>query len=483
MRRKTIFYKMVIGALLLSILSGCGKKAGVDYIQENDSRQDAVSASDLHLNYSVSNGRTTVNVDADVNTSLSMQSAPVATAVRCDYTNEDITRIAAAIFDEGSYKLFLPYSRQSKENITAACDAFAETFATYADKSKIPYNLLAECSYAQNAKDGGVFDPIETDGTIQYYPTIKPSADSEEFCNFCNIRGTIDGKDYQLSFVQTRKHCMLVLHKDYNEELTYGLFNQLSPIRPDMLETLAGSDNICSYSTEGASTLVTDTLSRMGIDDYVVTDVFPTQTIQTVYDIDDTYQVSANYNKEPVISYDSYLVYGGRSLDALTPVYTTANFQPELTDYESMDQDENGTISNYQDYIFYGYEFITANVGNDGLNYLIVANPMKIETIDVDMANTLDFSQIDTIAQDYINKHTFDETVYDITDIRYGLIRVSNEEDDSYQLLPAWYYLAKGSEESKPYYFPSAYVIINAIDGSIYNDELGYIYQHRNKSD
>lgn len=218
MRRKTIFYKMVIGALLLSILSGCGKKAGVDYIQENDSRQDAVSASDLHLNYSVSNGRTTVNVDADVNTSLSTQSAPVATAVRCDYTNEDITRIAAAIFDEGSYKLFLPYSRQSKENITAACDAFAETFATYADKSKIPYNLLAECSYAQNAKDGGVFDPIETDGTIQYYPTIKPSADSEEFCNFCNIRGTIDGKDYQLSFVQTRKHCMLVLHKDYNEE-------------------------------------------------------------------------------------------------------------------------------------------------------------------------------------------------------------------------------------------------------------------------
>lgn len=432
MRRKTIFYKMVIGALLLSILSGCGKKAGVDYIQENDSRQDAVSASDLHLNYSVSNGRTTVNVDADVNTSLSTQSAPVATAVRCDYTNEDITRIAAAIFDEGSYKLFLPYSRQSKENITAACDAFAETFATYADKSKIPYNLLAECSYAQNAKDGGVFDPIETDGTIQYYPTIKPSADSEEFCNFCNIRGTIDGKDCQLSFVQTRKHCMLVLHKDYNEELT---------------------------------------------------DVFPTQTIQTVYDIDDTYQVSANYNKEPEISYDSYLVYGGRSLDALTPVYTTANFQTELTDYESMDQDENGTITNYEDYTFYGYEFITANVGNDGLNYLIVSNPMKIETIDVDMANTLDFSQIDTIAQDYINKHTFDETVYDITDIRYGLIRVSNEEDDSYQLLPAWYYLAEGSEESKPYYFPSAYVIINAIDGSIYNNELGYIYQHRNKSD
>lgn len=426
MRRKTIFLKMVIGALLLSILSGCGKKAGVDYIQENDSRQDAVSASDLHLNYSVSNGHTTVNVDADVNTSLSTQSAPVATAVRCDYTNEDITRIAAAIFDEGSYKLFLPYSHQSKEDITAACDAFAETFATYADKSEIPYNLLAECSYAQSAKASGVFDPIETDGTIQYYPTVK------EFCNYCNIRGTIDGKDCQLSFVQTRKHCMLVLHKDYNEELT---------------------------------------------------DVFPTQTIQTVYDIDDTYQVSANYNKEPEISYDSYLVYGGRSLDALTPVYTTANFQPELTDYESMDQDENGTISNYEDYTFYGYESITANVGNDGLNYLIVSNPMKIETIDVDMANTLDFSQVDAIAQDYINKHTFDETVYDITDIRYGLIRLSNEADDSYQLLPAWYYVAEGNEESKPYYFPSAYVVINAIDGSIYNNELGYIYQHRNKSD
>ncbi len=58
------------------------------------------------MNYFVSNGRTTVNIDADVNTSLSTQSAPVATAVRCDYTNEDIT---------------------------AVCDAFANTFATYAD--------------------------------------------------------------------------------------------------------------------------------------------------------------------------------------------------------------------------------------------------------------------------------------------------------------------------------------------------------------
>lgn len=48
---------------------------------------------------------------------------------------------------------------------------------------------------------------------------------------------------------------MLVLHKDYNEELTYGLLTNYPPIRPDMLETLAGSDNICSYSTEGASTL------------------------------------------------------------------------------------------------------------------------------------------------------------------------------------------------------------------------------------
>lgn len=144
----------------------------------------------------------------------------------------------------------------------------------------------------------------------------------------------------------------------------------------------------------------------------------------------------------------------------LSPVYTTANFQPELTDYESMDQDrKQGTISNYEDYTFYGYESITANVGNDGLNYLIVSNPMKIETIDVDMANTLDFSQVDAIAQDYINKHTFDETVYDITDIRYGLIRLSNEADDSYQLLPAWYYVAEGNEESKPYYFPSAYVV------------------------
>lgn len=173
MRRKTIFLKMVIGALLLSILSGCGKKAGVDYIQENDSRQDAVSASDLHLNYSVSNGHTTVNVDADVNTSLSTQSAPVATAVRCDYTNEDITRIAAAIFDEGSYKLFLPYSHQSKEDITAACDAFAETFATYADKSEIPYIICWRNAPMHKVRKPAV--SLILSRQMERFNTIRPS--------------------------------------------------------------------------------------------------------------------------------------------------------------------------------------------------------------------------------------------------------------------------------------------------------------------
>lgn len=481
MRHRSFFPKLLIGAFLISALSGCGGNKDIDYIQENGNTQEAVPASTQHVNYTITNGRTTANIDANVDTSLSTQAAPVATVVRCDYTNEDITRIAAAIFDEGSYELCLPYCYQTQEAVKAACDAFEEAFAGYSDSSEIPASMLEECFYAQNARDEGGYNPIDTDGSLIYYPIVKPNADSQEFSNYCNIKGTINGTTYYLSFVQTRKHAAMVLHRDYTEVTAYGFYNQdSSAIYPDALEKLSSDETTCTYSAEAASAIVTDTLSTMGIDDYTITDVLPAVTSHTNYTISKSYEVLVASSQ---FTYDSCMLYGGRTLDGLTPVYTTENFEQELTDYDSMEQDANGTISNYEDSIFYGYEAVTANVDNNGLNYLIIQNPMKVEEVQTEDASTLDFSQIDIIAQDYINKHTFHETVYNVSAIRYGLIRIANDTDDSYQLLPAWYYLYDNKEENGAYYYPSTYVIINAIDGSIFNNELGYIYQHRNKSD
>ena len=55
--------------------------------------------------------------------------------------------------------------------------------------------------------------------------------------------------------------------------------------------------------------------------------------------------------------------------------------------------------------------------------------------------------------------------------ICYGLIRISDENHNSYSLTPAWFYLETPSKSG--YTAQTAYVIISAIDGSIYNPWLG----------
>ena len=100
---------ILISILALSALSGCGKEKDISYVDEPATTSDAATASVLHRNYEVSDGLLTFTVDADVDTSLSAQSSPVVKVSRNDYTEADMKRIADAIFDEGSYSLFLPY--------------------------------------------------------------------------------------------------------------------------------------------------------------------------------------------------------------------------------------------------------------------------------------------------------------------------------------------------------------------------------------
>ncbi len=106
---------------------------------------------------------------------------------------------------------------------------------------------------------------------------------------------------------------------------------------------------------------------------------------------------------------------------------------------------------------------------------------MKVEEVLETNAQLLSFDQIDAIAKDYISK--FDGTTlpfsadntYKIKEIQYGLIRLFDEESDSYMYIPAWYYMIDGESLSSPFCTFSPYVIISAIDGSIYHDYNGNI--------
>ena len=126
---------ILISILALSALSGCGKDKDFSYVDEPATTSDATNASVLHRNYEVTDGLLTFTVDADVDTSLSAQSSPVVKVSRNDYTKDDMKRIADAIFDTGSYSLFIPYAFRSMEDVKSACDIMQEEIAQYSERS------------------------------------------------------------------------------------------------------------------------------------------------------------------------------------------------------------------------------------------------------------------------------------------------------------------------------------------------------------
>ena len=467
---------ILISILLLSTLSGCGKEKDISYVDEPATTSDATNASEIHLNYDIADERMSFTIDADVDTALSNQSAPVAKASRCDYTDDDIKHIADAIFDTGSYSLFIPYAFRSMEDVKSACDIMQEEIAQYSDIADVPYTLLQECYDAQiRLEDGFSADPIQNNGELKWYTApVSDNSNIDINSQFCTIKGTVNNKPYYLSFTRTDSCCMMVLHANYEPYAPYAWFlnqdanavyeNDLFP-------------NECQYSQTDAKSIVLDTLQTIGITDYQITDIREAQTAKTNYEISSSGQVTeSQINTDS--SYDSYLLYGGRVIDNLSPIHTDANFSSEITP-ETADENEDPSTS-YTDTKF-GFEAVIANVGNDGINYLVIQNPMKVEEVLETNAQLLSFDQIDAIAKDYISK--FDGTTlpfsadntYKIKEIQYGLIRLFNEESDSYMYIPAWYYMIDGESLSSPFCTFSPYVIISAIDGSIYHDYNGNI--------
>lgn len=412
------------------LFTGCRNNHNTDI--EYVSSSDDADSSQEHLSYTITNGRTTVTVDADVNTGLSYGHAPIASVIRNDFTDKDICRIAEKLFDHESYHLALP-----------------ETF--------------------------------HANGEIKWYDIPKADSSFDDTYNridtqkYCNIEGTIDGTIYNLSFILLDKSsdncCRMILHRD-DTDCSYGYFNETAQlVASSVKELYDDTENHCIYQKNDAKKLINETLSKIGYPDYEVIDIQDAMIPQA----EENEDITSSKEAPPNYDFNSYLIYAARSVNGVTPVHTDFNFEATLYDW-SLSQ-ENGMMRNDVPYSFYGYESVHACIDDDGINYLILNNPMQVDFIQEENAATLSFEQIDRIAQDYINQHTFEDTSYQVNQISYGLIRIAGETDESYTLLPAWHYVVTDEIDGYPSF--STYVIINAIDGSIYDNALGYILQYK----
>ena len=490
---------ILIITLLASCLSACGKKETVIYQGDTASTSDATDDPIRNLDYTVPGDKGTLTVQAQVDTSLAEKSAPVASLSRADFTDEDIQAYADLIFDEGSYSLFMPYDFRSIEDLTSACGAWEDTFKSYEDFSTIPEYMIAEYYDATDTLSGKQHDTdaakrvVETDGEIKWYispynPEDDPATTFKPH-KFCILQGTIRGEHYYLAFLQNCAFCRMIVYKDYTVGSVDFSVGDLPafPIEEAFLDTY--DENICTYSDTEARQVAEDYLKMFSLTDYAV------QTTLNAYHFDmghysiDDSMIVTEPQTDGASVVDSYLVYACRNLNGLSAPYTTELLLSTLTDYSNADiqGDDSGYTINFPEdeaREFYGYESLTANVDSDGLSYLIWNNPMKVDSIKTEHAATLSFDQIDAVAQAYIDSCSVRDpysipasasslTANKITvhNICYGLIRISDADHRSYSLTPAWFYLE--APDKHAYTTQTAYVIISAIDGSIYNPWLG----------
>ena len=493
---------ILILILTVSLLSACGRKETVIYHEDTASISDAADNSIRTLDYSIPGDFGTLHVQAQVDTSLAAQNAPVATLSRNDFTDEDITSIAKALFDEKSYTLFVPYAYRSIDDLSAACTAWEELFKSYEDFADIPSYMIAEYSDAKSTLSQKKQDTVkaakilETDGEIKWYdyPENENGQYIDQPQKFCMLEGTIDGVHYYLTFLQSAVSSRMMLYRDYCcDTIDYSASHNTGiPFFEDYAEQ--NGENSCSYTRTEADEITEDYMDKLHIQDYSILQTLDAFCYPYDFKINDSLVVEDPSN-DMATEANSYLVYAGRNLNGIAPIYTDATFQPylrDLSDAEIMPgiNDDGSDGSGYifspdESNTYYGYESFLANIESDGLSYLIWNNPMKQDTIKEEHAVTLSFDQIDAIAKTYLDSHSDSQDAilstpdpsYEISvrNICYGMIRVSDADHSSYSYIPAWYYLTDTGHDS--FFIQSSYVIISAIDGGIYDPYTGTVSQ------
>jgi hypothetical protein len=203
----------------------------------------------------------------------------------------------------------------------------------------------------------------------------------------------------------------------------------------------------CQYTEDDAKTLAEDFMNELGFTDYAVNAVYPAKS----------------YGDSADGSVDGYLIYFGRRAKNMTTVY-----QDWLT---------LGTLLSYTDDVAYGYEGGWIYVNDAGVYECGVVNPMSVEKINTENAALLSFSSVDEMAQEYMKNiadKVFDSsTTEKICEVEFGLGRVSDDEGESFSLIPMWYYFQDGKSWSAIYVHREALFAINAIDGSIIDVSSG----------
>lgn len=247
-----------------------------------------------------------------------------------------------------------------------------------------------------------------------------------------------------------------------------------------------GYENKCKYSEDEAKKKCEEIIEKLGVSgEYKLV-----LSVPTVGYSEDTMESQAYYN--------GYEIIFKRVVNDVEETYDTTYIAPEENENQSEDQ---MTLESFPKQ----YENILFNFGEQGLSSFSWSEPMvqkevlaeNLKLISYDEAIKIFKKKVflnspvltdaeefygvdDTESQsaDEVGKEQKDmakaETTYKIKEIKLGLMRVKNKDnEEEYTLVPVWDFYGE-SDNLEGYDRYTSYLTISAIDGSIIDRSLGY---------
>lgn len=444
--------KIAVGLIvsMMCTLAGCGKSQGdntssteaqteeIATIMDLEEIEDSEEASDK-LEYTIVGDNGTVTVSAEVKMPDNYTNCAVMSLVDDTYEDEDIKTMAETIFDEGSYFLYMPYNQEEIEFLRGKLITASETVAND-DEARMFEAVLAGFDEEESLIQG--YEEYEE---LKFYSDPR----TDEVNYLCEIFGAIDGRYYILSFEKDETNSYMELRR-WDRTQEFGILDT-----PDDSIDLNISGNASTYSQEESEELARTFVEKLGYDQY---NIVQTNNVTTIrgggcsYPMDPT-----DYIIEPWQGVEGYDVYFGRSYNNYSMIYTSESWLmvsdiPIEVEYPVEE--------------FKNTECIRVYVDSQGICDLKVYNPMTAENSSEEEIVFLSFDKIDSIAQNamtsYADSNKGNIKINEV-ELGYGIVEIDGKK----ALVPVWYYFMDDPNVGADMLQQNAFLMINALDGSI----------------
>ncbi len=445
---------IIIGAIFLTTLSGCGDEKDKTTVVSGD---DAFVLEEIpeeekimgNVVYESTGNSGSVSIDATVITPEKIEDCPVYSLEFDFFDDEDVKKLVENMFDEGSYFLYMPYTSQQINLIREKLTAMAP-YAETPDEEQAFTDALYNLDYREeNLKSGAP----EMDGEIKFY-NMAEYTEYEDLNEYqCNVFGTIDGNYAVVYFSKD----------DYNCQMSLDLFdfiNRTVDNTGDDSYDMRAYGNVCSYTMSEAQSLAKDFVDSLGYENMTIAKTY-NAVVYSMEQTGDAYtdeDGGDNAEFTMVSEVNGYNIYFSRCYGDYAVTYDNTAFQSM---YGAYYYDENGD----NPYKVTGDEFIRVYVSDSGVIEVEFCNPMKeveliaeeVVLLDFESINEIALEKFDSLADEYKDE-------FDVNEIELGYSII--EEEGNYVIIPTWSYMHH-ADDTHNYAYMLNYLSINAMDGSI----------------